>query len=462
VRTADTADVDEAIARWIVEQRWFGGKGRAIAAVRSTGSVLADGDPAVWLRVVQVDYGDGGSERYLVPLSVRSATSDELAYALVGEVPTADGALWLHDALHDRASSRLWMQLLASAGAAGPLQFTRLGEPVPGLADAFGDAITAEQSNTSLIYGETAIVKFFRRLQTGVNPDVEIHEALTEAGNPHIAPLLGYAVLDLGEDGSATAAMVQEFLSAASDGWALATASVRDLYAEGDLRADEVGGDFAGEARRLGAATASVHADLAAAFGVTEADSQWLHQQQAEFGERLDHALSVVPDLAPHADALRREWAAAAALPTPGRLQRVHGDFHLGQALRTAVGWTILDFEGEPVKAFAERRRFSTPLRDIAGMLRSFDYAAWTLLLDGQEDPQRAYRAREWSTRNREAFCEGYAGEAGADPRDSGALLRALEADKAVYEAVYEARNRPAWLSVPVRSLERIAAGEAP
>jgi maltokinase len=173
--------------------------------------------------------------------------------------------------------------------------------------------------------------------------------------------------------------------------------------------------------------------------------------------ERLAAATEVVPQLADHADALRALYAAVAESREPVVRQRVHGDLHLGQVLRTATGWIVLDFEGEPARPLADRRELDSPLRDVAGMLRSFDYAARHMLVEQPEDPQRAYRAQEWAERNRTAFCSGYSSASGLDPCGRSPLLRAFEADKAVYECVYEARNRPHWLMIPLNSLSRLA-----
>src|SRR5882757_9852482 len=452
--SAELPGAEQLLTGWLPQQRWFGGKGRAISGARGTSALLLDGDPAVWIYLLTVEYADGGGDTYFVPLSIRRGTSEGLGYALIGETVGTDGTtLWLHDALHDRDTTPVWMRLLGQAATVGSVTFVRQhGVEIP--TDLIGDALTVEQSNTSLVFGEAAIMKFFRRIEPGRNPDVEVHEALAATDNPHLAPLLGY-VTTTGPD-SATLAMVQAFLPAASDGWAQATASVRDLYAEGDLHPDEVGGDFASDAHRLGIATASVHADLARVLPTEEVGEEWLTGAAKQMHDRLDAACEIVPALLEHAEALRDTYDAIPHLGLHLKLQRVHGDLHLGQVLRTTSGWTILDFEGEPARPMAERRRPSTPLRDVASMLRSFDYAARSLLLDGQEDSQLAYRAGEWSARNRGAFCAGYGEESGKDPREHAVLLRALEADKAVYETMYEARNRPGWLSIPLRSLDRI------
>jgi maltokinase len=281
-----------------------------------------------------------------------------------------------------------------------------------------------------------------------------------------VARLLGHAsgrwpdgADDAGGDGWADLAMLQEFFRTATDGWELAKISVRDLYAEGDLHASEVGGDFAGEAFRLGQATAEVHADLARALPTGTLDTDDLARLAGQMEQRLDAALPAAPELENYAAGLRDAFRALSTHPAGVPVQRVHGDYHLGQVLRTSHRWVVLDFEGEPAKPLSERIGLDSPVRDLAGMLRSFDYAARHMLADHPFEPHLAYRAEEWATRNREAFLDGYTDAGGRDPREDRALLRAYEADKAVYEAVYEARNRPSWLPIPLASLARLTEG---
>jgi maltokinase len=453
--------VSDLLREWMPGQRWFGGKGREWADVTENGFFLDRGTPTLSVHRVRVSYTDGGTETYLVPLSWRDHAVEELSSAFIGAVPNEGREVYAYDAMRDRDSTVPWLTHLVSASTVGPMHFHPTGvAPIPqGLP---GDIVSTEQSNTSLVYGQEAIFKLFRRIEPGLNPDVEIHAALRDTGNEHIAPLLGHIEIDDPEGGTApgTVAMLQTFVPNASDGWRLATASVRDLYAEGDLHADEVGGDFAADSERLGAATASVHGDMAAVLPTEPADSDWYGAVARQMGERLDAAIEVVPQLADHADGLRRIHASIADSSEPVVRQRVHGDLHLGQVLRTATGWIVLDFEGEPARPLAERRELDSPLRDVAGMLRSFDYAARHMLVEQPDDPQREYRAQEWASRNRGAFCTGYSAASGIDPCGESPLLRAFEADKAVYECVYEARNRPQWLMIPLRSIARLAAGE--
>jgi maltokinase len=445
----------ELFREWMPHQRWFGGKGREWAEVSEDGFFLDRAHPVLSVHRVRVTYTDGVRETYLVPLSWRDHPADELSSALVGAVANDGKETYAYDAMRDREATPPWLIHLVNASTIGPMHFHPAGvayipEGLP------GDIVSGEQSNTSLIYGQEAILKLFRRLEPGLNPDVEIHAALREANNEHIAPLLGHIEIDEPDGEPATVAMLQTFVPNASDGWRLATASVRDLFSEGYLHADEVGGDFAADSERLGAATASVHADMAKVLPTEPAGDDWYGTVAGQMTDRLEAAIQVVPQLAEHADGLRSLYAAVAGSREPVVRQRVHGDLHLGQVLRTATGWIVLDFEGEPARPLSERRALDSPLRDVAGMLRSFDYAARHMLVEQPDDAQRAYRAQEWAARNRAAYCTGYSEASGLDPCGESPLLRAFEADKAVYECVYEARNRPHWLMIPLNSLARL------
>jgi maltokinase len=229
---------------------------------------------------------------------------------------------------------------------------------------------------------------------------------------------------------------------------------VRDLYASGGTQAGNAGGDFAGEAERLGEATAEVHRDLAAAFGTQELPAQAYREMSARMIDRLDRAVAAVPELAGHDRMVRAAFEDVATLTDPLEVQRIHGDYHLGQVMRTHTGWVLLDFEGEPAVPLEQRRARYPALRDVAGMLRSLDYAARFQLVGVQEaDPVTVAAAREWARRNEAAFCAGYARAGGPDPGKHGILVRALTLDKAVYEVMYEARNRPSWLPIPLGSI---------
>ena len=446
-----TPALTSLLASWLPQQRWYGGKGRAITAVEVEAETALPGPSGLTHVLLRVDDEAGGAERYQLLLGrLPDDVPQRLQHAVIGE---ADGDV-LYDAAHDVEATAALLELIAAGGEHDGLLFSSSGALDTSLPSR---VMGAEQSNTSVVYGEDYILKLFRRVQPGLNPDLEISRALAGAGSLHVAAPLGWVETDL--DGERTTlGLLQAFARNATEGWAMATASVRDLFAEADLHADEVGGDFAAESERLGTATAEVHALLASSLPSGTAGPEESAQTARQLHERLDAALEVVPELGPYADALRASYDAVAALSEPVRVQRVHGDYHLGQVLRTQDGWLLLDFEGEPARPLAERTALMSPLRDVAGMLRSYDYAARHLLAERGGDAQLAYRAAEWAERNRTAFCDGYAAAAGTDPRDDAVLLRAFELDKAVYEVVYEARNRPSWLPIPIGSIERLAA----
>jgi maltokinase len=449
----------DLLSEWLPQQRWFGAKGRPIQDITVVSDrVLLEGEPTMRHLLVAVNLGED-VETYQLLVGSRDEVPQRLEHAVIG----VDGGRLLYDAAHDPELTHVLLQMLSAGADESGLRCRHLPD-VRLDTDLTSIVMGAEQSNTSIVFGEQYILKLFRKVAPGLNPDLEITRALTEAGASAVIPPLGWLESDLpatrhngtGGPQSTTLGMLQPFLRGASEGWALAVASVRDLYAEADLHADEVGGDFAGEAERLGAVTAQVHELLSRALPSRRADEAENAATAKQMHERLDAAVAAVGELAPLADGLRAAYDAVAALPGGVDVQRIHGDFHLGQTLRVEDGWKIIDFEGEPARPLAERTALMSPLRDVAGMLRSFDYAAQHLLAEQPSSPGLAYRATEWAERNREAFCDGYARGCGRDPREDAVLLRAMELDKAVYEVVYEARNRPSWLPIPLGSIERL------
>ena len=440
-------EFEKILADWLPRQRWFAGKGSAVrdlAVEADTG--IGSGEPAMRHLIVTVSHG-ATADHYQVPVGLRESLPGWLEHAAIG----VTGGLHAYDALHDPGLTRRLIRSIAGNHGTGPLRFRRIpGAPIETDLDSL--VLTAEQSNTSLVFGESSILKVFRRISPGPNPDLEVTTALASMGSPHVAEPFGWAETRM--DGASTIlAILSRYLRAAADGWSLAATSVRDLYASEPASASEAGGDFAGEARRLGAATAQVHRDLAEAFGADELSPGAVHDLAEQMFRRLDLAVAAVPELARHAEMIGAAYSRLVKLTEPVPAQRVHGDYHLGQAMRTQTGWVLLDFEGEPARPLAERRARSSPLRDVAGMLRSFDYAARHQLLCHHDSERLAVTARDWIRRNSAAFCAGYAEAGGADPARNDVLLRALQFDKAVYEVMYEARHRPSWLPIPLESL---------
>jgi predicted trehalose synthase len=284
-------------------------------------------------------------------------------------------------------------------------------------------------------------------LHDGENPDVTLQSALFTAGSASVPPIFGSVVAQWPDtsrpDGFARGhlAFAQRFLAGAEDAWRLA------------LDAGSTLSDFTVRARQIGIATADIHATLARALPTRDATAHDIGVTVAAWRTRLAAAIAEVPELAALRPSIELIYERAAATQWP-RLQSIHGDLHLGQILATPGGsWVIIDFEGEPMRPLAERSLPDLPLRDIAGMLRSFDYAA------GSHAPSSEVTA--WAHECRVAFIDGYIAGSGRDVRKNRVLLDAFEMDKALYEVVYEASNRPAWLPIPTSAVHRLASRAA-
>jgi maltokinase len=451
------------LREWLPRQRWYAGKGRPISGfgmVSATELLPPDGrlgTPGLLhllLDVHQPDVPPGQPpDCYQLLIGTHTALPPSLAPALIGHAVGGPlNGLTVYEGLHDARVASLVMERFRAPGRTGALRFAC--EPSAG-----GDATaaggrgripaglpprlsTAEQSNSSVVYGETYILKLFRRVAPGPNPDLEVPLALARAGSRRVAaPAAWFEALGI-YDEPATLGVLQRYLPGSTDAWELA------------LRAVDGGTDFTGESHALGRATAEVHTMLARTMPTAVLRRPQIEHLAAGMAERLDAATQAVPQLRRYRTQLRAAYHDVAELGSQGRslaAQRIHGDLHLGQTLRTrAQGWVLIDFEGEPARPLAERRRPASTVQDVAGMLRSFDYAARHHAAD-------APGAQQWAERNRDAYCAGYAEATGRDPREEGVLMRAYETDKAVYEVLYEARHRPAWLPIPMSAIQRLA-----
>jgi maltokinase len=454
---------------YLERTRWFGGKGRpfTVTDVRTVGE-LPGGPPLVVIHLVELTYDDaeGGVELYQVPLAFYEHPEGRLDHAFVGWwLDPEHGWVHAYDALHDREAMALWQRAFDAptpsgpSGTSGGLTFHRLPGHDLDL-EAHSTLFSGEQSNSSVLFGEDALMKVFRKVTPGANPDITVHTELTRAESEHVASLYGWLEARDPADpegGLLQLAMLQEFLRTATDGFDLALSSVRSLLADPDVHASQSGGDFAPEATRLGEALREVHEALRTHFPTEARPAAATAELAAVMADRLGAAMRVVPQLEPHAAALRAVFARVGSLDAL-EVQQIHGDLHLGQTLRTASGWKIVDFEGEPAKPLAERQLPDSVWRDVAGMLRSFDYAPRVVekaMSEGELSPDDR-RVEQWAERNKNHFLTAYAG--GGLSSAERTLLDAYVADKAVYETVYETRNRPTWVDVPLQAVARIGA----
>ena len=467
----------ESLMRVVTGARWFAGKGRR-AELRSftplpwlndppvpgSSDPAADEVPRVRLAVLEVAYpdevgarpGDGGAdgtgsgpapgvEHYQLALARRHDRLPAGVAAGATELYVEDDTV-VYDATQDVGGARVVLQALLAgtevASETGSVRF-HLRDSSALTPDLEPQVFRGQQSNTSVMFGDVAMLKLFRRLELGRNLDIQVHAALNDAGMSDVARLFGSVEATWtdpdGEVLGADLAMCVEKLADAVDGWDLALASL-EAGTRGPTSDD---GGFGAHAEALGRALAEVHEALRTAFGTSGQAGATVADVMTQ---RLRTAAAVAPALEPYADGLQARFAALRGAELDA--QRVHGDFHLGQTLHTPSGWKIIDFEGEPAKNLAERVAPDSVWRDVAGMMRSFDYAAASVPGDA---------ASAWRDGCRTAFLAGYTDGRGLGADDAG-LLAAYEADKAVYEVVYEVRNRPDWVGIPLGAVATLAA----
>ncbi|CAM3262315.1 1,4-alpha-glucan branching enzyme GlgB [Arthrobacter ulcerisalmonis] len=456
-----TPALAELLRHWLPQQRWFPVKSADFSLTQAGGVGLQDASGhaglAVFLLAISTVGADGGARTFVVqvPLSFRLAPAADLERALVGQAAGSDpDRTWVYDAVHDPDFVAAFLELIrhsadAPAGVASGVAVA--GEYRLPTTRGVVKVLSGEQSNSSVIVddGESAaIIKFFRVISAGTNPEVEVGRALTAAGATEVPATLGWVRGEWTEADSGFVqgqlAVAHEFLAGGRDAWRLAVDAARS------------GTPFTAEAQALGAATATVHQRMAEALG-TSTDPALTKAVWTAVAQRVRQAWAEAgAAVGPSDDAVEALLAGLAGMGA-GTLQRIHGDLHLGQILQVtgrdgAPRWTILDFEGEPMRPISERNVPDVPLRDVVGMLRSFDYAAGA----AQREQGTVQAADSWVDDCAAAFLAGYAGVIPGMVEQDSPLFMALWLDKALYEVVYELRNRPDWLAIPVNATRRL------
>jgi maltokinase len=450
----------ESVAAWLEVQRWYASKSRHVTGLQIDECVTLTEAPPLLLALMQARFASGSHELYQLPLAL-------LSPAQAGErTPIATTRDWVAvDAIADPELARGFLRQIDTEqpleGEAGCFRFHRVDMPGPLPVDAPARPMGVEQSNSSIVFGEASVLKVFRRLEPGINPELELLQFLTSHEFANIAPLQGWYEYD-GRGFSATLGVAQRFFPDAVGGWELALQQI-----------SFDSGAFLTELGRLGAVTAELHNCLGSdasdpAFASEEPSAESLSLLTATIDEDIERIFVRLPDdervssIAGRGQDVREKISLRAQTGPGGRAIRTHGDYHLGQTLHLAGGpnWLIIDFEGEPARPLFERRQKRSPLRDVAGMLRSFAYAA-----SAAEIMQGIPAPAEFEERARAAFLEQYFST--VDPSllpvgDAAVwnLLAIFELEKAIYELQYELDNRPEWLPIPVAGIARLLESE--
>ena len=445
----------------MASQRWFGGKSRDVLDARVLDAAVDAGEPPILaIAVVEVRYGLQTHDLYHLPLGFRPSGSGW------NQSVIAETEGWIaYDAMADPELARRIVELMrvgASLDSRDACVVFRATGDVPAEVES-ARPMGSEQSNSSLVLDERLALKLYRRIQAGTNPELEVLRFLTERGFEHTASLEGYLTYE-GRPLEATLGILQEFVPSHGDGWEIALDSLE--RGDADL--------LPSRSRRLGEVTALLHNALASDptdphFAPEEPSTEMLALLQASVDEEIEHVFSSLPSrndaLDPvrgRGEEVRDHLRMLTQIGHVGRMIRTHGDYHLGQALWTKEDdWLVLDFEGEPARSVPERRRKTSPLRDVAGMLRSFAYAASAVSIQRGVEPPG-----DWEARCRAEFLDGYLDAVeptllppGRDQVER--LLTVFELEKAAYELRYELHNRPDWVAIPVAGIVRMLEGEA-
>jgi maltose alpha-D-glucosyltransferase/alpha-amylase len=475
---------ESVLPKYMAKQRWFGSKARTIqSAIVADWIPLPVKDTAVLL--VDVSYTEGAPDRYTVPIALRFNIADPGERYLIGNVRrTGDEVGALLDALSLEEVRAALLTLIQKGDRIPSIYGTLQGHAGTGLKEArivsSSRLSSAEQSNSSILFSDSLILKLFRRVEEGINPDVEIGRALTEAGFTHTAPFAGeivYAadVEDETAKRSYVLALLQGQVRNQGDGWSW---TLGELQAAQDSAADSPAALYQNAATLLALRTAEMHAALARAKGedlVPDAASS--EKLQADADRLRGQISSTLSILRQKFSGLSDEYVADAASllaqrktmeamadriaslsPTDaGEWTRIHGDYHLGQVLRTEDDFVILDFEGEPVKSLEERRKRQSPLRDVAGMLRSFSYVAAAF---GNQHPESGEWLRDWDRTVRATYLDAYSSARGLDLKAGSlkVMLSGYLLEKALYELQYELNHRPDWTAIPLRGILQVLA----
>ncbi len=486
----------EALAPSMSQERWFTDKHRAVERVRISHRFwLRRDSPGLVIALARVEFAEGPPAAYQLVLALWPWDSGQDAEG--GRWPvqarSSDGSVWaVGDALAEPELAQATVEGLASSGAlqsggSGKAAMRALHQGLPTPWPLPATSTSADHTHTTVLFGDQWMVKFFRRLWPGVSPEAELLEALDETGFTGIAQPLG--VIEATGSDERSLGVVQRYLRNATDGFNLALTSLRDLYSDLLLDADgavpmpdgvvraveEQGGSFARSATQIGELTAALHAALASLGGPERAarpfDRGDFDRIASDLVRQLDQLLDTgderLEPLLVHESALRELADRVRRLKPEGLAIRIHGDYHLAQLLRTDGGWYVLDFEGRPALPMELRRRRMSALQDVAGMLRSFDYAA-TVALRQQTSREDATAATlepygwAWARSVRQHFLKSYLdslsgkGVIPSDPRTVEAMLDCLEASQALYEVDYELRSRPEWVAIPLQGIARL------